>query len=385
MQTVQVIVGENTEVRVGLLPLIDLNPDLVFVFGPSTSLNQLAPHLVRLVPDASCFGCSTAFAVAASGVESGQCIVTGVRFDSSTIIQASTSVTGKGDSFDAGIFLGESLPKEGLRAVLVLCQGVGVSGSAVVRGLNRTLGNGVPIVGGLASRIEGYRQTSVLDRSGCGSERIAALGLYGNTLRFGFGVEGGWSPFGPARKVTACAGNVLYELDGEPALDVYRRYLGDYARDLPVVGRFFPFAVLDSNHDEIGLIRSMLGIDEKTGGLRFGDEIAPDAYLRMMHANTDKLVGGAEAAAEAALDMMGGALSQHGLAFVVSCVGRELVMGERVEEEIEAVADVVGQGVVMAGFYSFGEIAPGARNAEAKLHNQTVMIACFDEAAGEHA
>ena len=194
MQTVQVIVGENTEVRVGLLPLIDLKPDLVFVFGPSTSLSQLAPHLVRLFPDASCFGCSTAFAVAASGVESGQCIVTGVRFDSSTIIQASTSVTGKGDSFDAGLVLGESLPKEGLRAVLVLCQGVGVSGSAVVRGLNRTLGNGVPIVGGLASRIEGYRQTSVLDRSGCGSERIAALGLYGDSLRFGFGVEGAGPP-----------------------------------------------------------------------------------------------------------------------------------------------------------------------------------------------
>ena len=185
--------------------------------------------------------------------------------------------------------------------------------------------------------------------------------------------------------MTACAGNVLYELAVEPALDVYRRYLGDYARDLPVVGRFFPFAVLDSNHNEIGLIRSMLGIDEKTGGLRFGDEIPPDAYLRMMHANTDKLVGGAEAAAEAALDMMGGVLSQHGLAFVVSCVGRELVMGERVEEEVEAVADAVGRGVAVARFYSFGEIAPGARNAEAKLHNQTVMIACFDEVVGEHA
>lgn len=379
MQTLQAIVGENTDIQVELLPLVELKPDLVFVFGPSEVLCQVAPVLALCFPLAHRLGCSAAFAIFASGIEKARCVVTAVHFDASSVVEVSARLASKEGSFDAGRHLGESLPKDGLRAVLLLCQGVGIRGSAVVAGINQALDGAVPVVGGLASRREGYRQTKVLDDSGCGSETIVALGLYGRTLRFGFGVHGGWSPFGPARKVTGCAGNVLYELDGEPALEVYRRYLGDYARDLPVVGHFFPFAMLNSNHDEIGLIRSMLAVDEKTGGLRFGDEIAPDGYLRMMHASTDKLVGGVEMAAESARRMIGEEDLHHGLIFMVSCVGRELVMGERVEEEIEAVADIFGGGFPVAGFYSFGEIGPTGRDLSAKLHNQTVMVAYLDE------
>ncbi len=379
MQTVQAILGDTADVQATLSPLIELKPDLVFVFGPSEALCHLAPALVEYFPSARRIGCSAAFAISAAGVEQARCVVTAVRFESSSIVQASVPLEGQEKSFDAGKRLGESLPKDGLRAVLLLCQGVRIRGSDLLSGINAVLGATVPVVGGLASRKEGYYQTRVLDDSGCGSETIVALGLYGSSLRFGFGVHGGWSPFGPARKVTRCEGNVLYELDGEPALDVYRRYLGDYARDLPVVGRFFPFAMLDSNHDEIGLIRSMVAVDETTGGLRFGDEMNPDCYLRMMHASTDRLVGGVETAAESARRMLAGGNSYRGLIFMVSCVGRELVMGERVEEEIEAATEVFGGEVSITGFYSFGEVSPAGLDSGCKLHNQTVMVAYLDE------
>ncbi len=379
MQTVQAILGDAADAGVTFAPLIAMKPDLVFAFGPSESLCNLAPALTEYFPGIRRIGCSSAFAISSAGLEQSNCVVTAVRFDASSIIEASVRLASKEGSFDAGKRLGASLPRDGLRAVLLLGQGVKIRGSALLAGINEALETVVPVVGGLASRKEGYYQTWVLDESGCGSETIVALGLYGNSLRFGFGVHGGWSPFGPARKVTRCEGNVLYELDGEPALDVYRRYLGDYARDLPTVGHFFPFAMLDGNHEEIGLIRSMLAVDEKTGGLRFGDEVIPDSYLRMMHANTDKLVGGVETAAEAARRMIGGGDSYHGLIFMVSCVGRELVMGERVEEEIEVAAEVFGGEVPIAGFYSFGEISPTGEDAACKLHNQTVMVAYIDE------
>ena len=219
----------------------------------------------------------------------------------------------------------------------------------------------------------------MLDDSGVGDGAVVALGLYGEQLRFGFGVQGGWTPFGAARKVTRCEGNILYELDGEPALDVYRRYLGDYAKDLPLVGQFFPFAMLDANHQEVGLIRSMLGIDVAAGALKFGDDIVPGSYLRMMHASTDRLVSGAESAAESAMRMVPGNGHGKGMVFMVSCVGRELVMGERVEEEVEGALDVFGKDVPLAGFYSFGEISPLSPGEISKLHNQTVMVAYLDE------
>jgi len=203
------------------------------------------------------------------------------------------------------------------------------------------------------------------------------LGLYGEQLNFCHGSFGGWSPFGPARKVTRSVSNVLFELDGEPALEVYKRYLGEHAAELPASGLLFPFAMLGKNHDEVGLIRTILGIDEQNGSLTLAGEIDPEGYLRLMHANTDALVEGAEAAAETAKQMLAG--DGQGLVLLVSCVGRKLVMGGRVDEEVEAVGEVFGQGAVLAGFYSYGEISPFSPSLECKLHNQTMTVTYIGE------
>ena len=211
--------------------------------------------------------------------------------------------------------------------------------------------------------------------SSFGSEAISR----GEQLVFAHGSFGGWSPFGPARKVTRCANNVLFELDGESALEVYKRYLGEHAKGLPASGLLFPFAMLGKDHSEVGLIRTILGVDEANGSLTLAGDIDPEGYLRLMHASTDALVEGAEAAAEAAQAMRGNA--GEGLALLVSCVGRKLVMGGRVDEEVEAVGDVFGQGATLAGFYSYGEISPFSPSVDCKLHNQTMTITYLSETA----
>jgi hypothetical protein len=177
--------------------------------------------------------------------------------------------------------------------------------------------------------------------------------------------------------VTRCENNVLYELDGESALQVYKKYLGEHAKGLPASGLLFPFAMLGSDHSEVGLIRTILGVDEAAGSLTLAGEIDPNGYLKLMHANTDALVDGAEAAAQAAVKMQNHPGS--GLALLVSCVGRKLVMGGRVDEEVEAVADVFGTGATLAGFYSYGEISPFTKAVECKLHNQTMTITYMSE------
>jgi hypothetical protein len=276
------------------------------------------------------------------------------------------------DSEDAGRRLAAQLPRESLRAVLILGQGVAINGSALIIGMTEVLGPDVPITGGLAGDAAAFTETWVLNQSGVHHDELVCLGLYGDALRFSHGSFGGWSPFGPARKVTRCDHNVLYELDGEPALDIYKRYLGDHASGLPASGLLFPFAMLGSDHSDIGLIRTILAVDESVGSLTLAGEIDPDGYLRLMHAGTDALVEGAEAAAHAARQMQEG--DGSGLVLLVSCVGRKLVMGGRVDEEIEAVAEVFGQGACIAGFYSNGEISPFTGNRECKLHNQTMTI-----------
>ena len=283
------------------------------------------------------------------------------------------------DSRAAGTRLAAQIPRDGLAGVLVFGQGVRINGSALVEGLAAGLPAGLPITGGLAGDGGAFQHTWVLDGATATDDGIVALGLYGPSLRFAHGSFGGWQVFGPARKVTRALGNVLYELDGEPALDVYKRYLGDHAKDLPASGLLFPFAMLGDDHAATGLIRTILAVDAAEGSLTLAGEIVEGGFLKLMHASTDALVNGAEAAAEAARAMPGS--PDEGLALLVSCVGRKLVMGGRVDEEVEAVGAVLGQGATLAGFYSYGEISPFSPSPDCKLHNQTMTITWLGEAA----
>ncbi len=204
------------------------------------------------------------------------------------------------------------------------------------------------------------------------------MGLYGDNLRLGYGSFAGWVPFGPARKVTRCEDNVLYELDGERALDIYKRYLGEHAARLPASGLLFPFEMLGEGQETRGIFRTILGVDEKEGSLTLAGDIDPHGYLKLMHSNTERLIDGAETAARAAL---GNAGDRHGksLAVLVSCVGRKLVMGDRVDEEVEAVVELLGASTTVTGFYSNGEIAGADFLGECHLHNQTMTITWIAE------
>jgi hypothetical protein len=380
MKTLQRVVRSMAEVFPALDELQAISPQWVLVFGSASLLAEpdLSASLRASFPEAILTGCSTAGEISQQGVDDNTCVITAVHFDQVQVVSASTQLADMADSRAAGVRIGEQMQAPALRAVIVFGPGVEINGSALVDGISSVIGNNVPLTGGLAGDGGAFKKTWTLGPEGVRDDTVVAIGLLGQGLQFSHGSFGGWEPFGPARKVTRCEGNVLYELDGAPALDVYKRYLGDYARDLPASGLLFPFSMLGENHDASGLIRTILAVSEKEGSLTLAGEIVPDGYLKLMHASTDSLVSGAESAAEAASDMLGSA--GDGLAILVSCVGRKLVMGERVDEEVEAVGDVLGQGALLTGFYSYGEISPFAPGVECKLHNQTMTITCLREA-----
>lgn len=356
-----------------------IQPNLIVVFGSVEHFRADATvdQLNSLFPTATVVGCSTAGEISGDGVDDGSCVVTAIEFANTPLSFGSTPLPSMDDSFAAGVRLGQALAGSDLKAVLVFGPGVQINGSALLDGMTSIIGNDVTITGGLAGDGGAFQQTFTVGPDGISDRHIVAVGLHGEQLRLGHGSFGGWEAFGPARKVTRCAGNILYELDGEPALDVYKRYLGDHASGLPASGLLFPFAMLGEDHNAIGLIRTILGIDEAQGSLTLAGEINANGYLKLMHASTDKLVNGAESAAQAAADMF--ASRGERLAILVSCVGRKLVMGNRVDEEVEAVAEVLGQDAILTGFYSYGEISPFAPGAACKLHNQTMTITCLSE------
>jgi hypothetical protein len=263
-----------------------------------------------------------------------------------------------------------------LRHVFVLSDGLSVNGSDLARGLASGVSEGVSITGGLSGDGTDFAETWVIDDTAAGAQRIAAVGLYGDHLHVGYGSMGGWKPFGPLRSITRAEGNVLYELDRHSALDLYKTYLGGHAAQLPASGLLFPIVVTGAQGGE-GVVRTVLSVNDQDGSMTFAGDIPQGGTAQLMKTNVDDLVDGATAAAETSLAGLGGKRPE--LALLVSCVGRKLVMKQRVEEEVEAIRDIFGADTKMAGFYSYGELSPFRQGGECRLHNQTMTITALTE------
>ncbi|CAK0741059.1 Histidine kinase [Azospirillaceae bacterium] len=375
--------GENIEDQLGS---VDVGTwDLVLVFGPvgRFAAPGFAETLAMAFPGSVLVGCTTAGEITGEGIHEDCCVITALRFNAARVRAAAADVEEIAGSLAAGMTLGRVLGDPDLAGVLVFGRGLDINGSALIDGLVSQIGTIIPVFGGLAGDGGAFKRTWTLAPTGVSDRQVVGVGFYGSSLRFGHGSFGGWEPFGPTRKITRASGNILYELDGEPALSIYKRYLGSYAADLPASGLLYPLEMLNQDYSTLGLIRTILGIDEAAGSLILAGAVDENGYLRLMHASTNALIEGAEKAAQASVGQLGrkpGAQPGQSLALLVSCVGRKLVMGDQVDDEILAVADQIGTEFTLSGFYSYGEISPMTGSMDCKLHNQTMTVTLLSEA-----
>jgi hypothetical protein len=354
---------------------------LVMAFGASEHLAgpSLLEPLAAAWPEAVLVGCTTAGEIAGTRVYDHALVATAVTFDAVRVRGTALALERMEESEAAGRTLGMRLREDDLAHVLLLSDGLRVNGSELARGIAEVLPAGVAVTGGLAGDGEAFRETRAFlgprPEPGC----VVGVGLYGDALRIGYGSLGGWDPFGPERLVTRSAGNVLHELDGRSALDLYRTYLGEYADQLPASGLLFPLRVRRPGKREEGVVRTILSIDNETGTMTFAGDVPEGAYAQFMKANFERLIDGATGAARASHERLGKGPAD--LALLISCVGRKMVLKQRIEEEVEGVRDVLGDEAVLAGFYSYGEISPLVTEARCALHNQTMTITTMSEAA----
>ena len=198
-----------------LAHLGDHGPQLVLVFGAARMMDnpELLTHLRAALPHAVLAGCSTAGEIGAGGVSDASLVLTALRFDAPGVSLATTELASMDDSHAAGTRLAGLLQHQGLRAVLLFGQGVGISGSALIDGLAGVLPEGVAISGELAGDGGAFVRTLTLSTKAVSDRQLVAVGLHGERMRAHHGSFHGWEPFGPARRVTRAAGNVLYALD----------------------------------------------------------------------------------------------------------------------------------------------------------------------------
>jgi hypothetical protein len=358
-------------------PSLDSPRTLVLAFAAPAYRDRLEifAELATAFPSSAILGCSTSGEIDQARVLDDSITVAIVRFAETRVRVAHAHLESAAASEAAGTAIADALRADDLRAVFVLSEGVQVNGSELVRGINAGLPSSVVVTGGLAGDGTRFEHTFVLADGVPHSNVVAAVGLYGSAVRVTHGSQGGWDAFGPERLVTASTGNVLQALDGRPALTLYKEYLGERASGLPSSALLFPLAVRSSRDQTPSVVRTVLSVDEATQSMTFAGDVPVGHYARLMRANFDRLVLGAQGAGVEALGAHDGPM----LSIAISCVGRRLVLRERTEEETEATLETLPPGTTQVGFYSYGELSPQGLG-RCDLHNQTMTLTIVSEA-----
>ena len=379
MKTEQCIITESGKWLKNSGNSLKNHAQLVLVFGNRELLkNQQNIELVKQAyPLAQIIGCSTSGEIFNEEVYNNEIIVTAAYFEKTTIEIAREQILSMEDSYSVGERLAARLDKEHLVHIMLFSEGLNINGSELTKGINNQLNDRVSVTGGLAGDQNMFEETVIVCNSAGVNNQVVAIGFYGEYLQVGYGSMGGWDSFGVDREVTKSKNNILYELDGQPALDLYKRYLGIHAANLPASALLFPLNLRLQN-SETSLVRTILSINEEDGSMVFAGDIPQGEYVRLMNANFDRLIDGANGAAE--MSKISLRNSDPDLAILISCVGRKLVLKQRVEEELETIREVLGEKAAITGFYSYGEICPiKPFEQHCELHNQTMTITIFKE------
>lgn len=359
------------------------SPELVLVLGGNAPLKDPAKfdEIRSWYPNAHIISASTAGEIIKTEVSDDALVLTAIKFEKTTLQFVEANISQAEESEAVGKKLAENLPKEGLVHAMIFSDGLSVNGTTLIKGLLSELPKDVSVTGGLVGDGARFKETLVgLDKMP-EQKKLVCVGFYGSNIKIGYGSLGGWDSFGISRLITKAKGNVLYELDEKPALALYKEYLGELAKDLPASGLLFPLSlkVKTDAGGEVELVRTILAVDEATQSMTFAGDMPEGTTAQFMKANFDRLVDGASGAASMSIESLGGEKAE--LAILVSCIGRKLVLKERIEDEIEAVQEKIGSQAAIIGFYSYGEISPTTpTERQCQLHNQTMTITTFREA-----
>ena len=352
---------------------------LVFAFGEVSLLKDINnfKQIREFYPKAEIISCSTAGEIIGTEVRNDNIVATAISFDKTRIKSVAENIKDMSESKSLGERLAKKINQKDLKHAMVFADGLGVNGSEIAKGINSVFPDNVAVTGGMAGDQDKFKETIVGLNESIGKNMVVLIGFYGDDLQVGYGSVGGWDPFGLERLVTKSKGNVLYELDNQPVLELYKKYLGKMAEGLPSTGLLFPLSVRTKDK-KTNLVRTVLSIDEKGKSMTFAGDIMEGSYAQLMKANFDRLIEGASNAAKKSKEINSFDLPE--LAILISCVGRKLVLKQRIEEEVESVQKVLGKQAVMTGFYSYGEISPAVETSKkCELHNQTMTITIFKE------
>lgn len=352
------------------------NAQLCLVFGSRYTLEQHSEALQQLktkYPLAFVVSCSTAGNIMDEALLDETLVATAVEF-AHTRVDVRSFHIGETDAAELGRTIAHTLDASDLAGILLFST-TGINAGQLLNGINAQLRGRVPVSGGVAGDDYRFERTLTGLNEHLDEHQIVVVAFYSSKLHIAHGSKGGWDTFGPVRTITKSQGNVLFEIDGKPVLDLYKQYLGDKASELPASALLFPFTIIDAQTSE-PLVRGVQNVDESNGSIILFGDVEEGMKIQLMRANFDNLISGA---GDSAKEAFVSDTHPPQLAILISCVARRLVLGQLTEEEFSESKKVLGNQASICGFYSYSELSPLVGDNACHLHNQTMTITTFSE------
>jgi hypothetical protein len=358
-----------------LEPSKNLEVKLVLVFASKATIKHeytSIPFLKSNFPNAEIVLSSTAGEIYNDLIHEKSILISAFEFKSTEIKTISQELI-ENNNFKNGKDMAKFLNSADLRFVMIFSDGMKTYGKHLIDGVNSIFSSNVIVSGGMSGDDGLFKETYLGLNDSPKPNNIVMVGFYGDQLKVSNSAKGGWEVFGQKRKVTKSKANILYEIDGNPALDLYEKYLGNFAKDLPGSALLYPFKIIYPN-DTVSVIRTILSIDRETKSLIFAGDIPEGTDMYLMHTNKKGLVNGAIEAIDCALKE----INNPELAIAVSCIGRKQVMKEWAEDEIDAIRSKTSN-IPLIGFYSYGEFSTSLIDGKCHLHNETMCVTLLRE------
>jgi hypothetical protein len=354
-------------------------PDWVLAFFSA----DLDPALVQkglarsLPPEVVLVGCSSYAEIDSAEALTRSVTLLGCRSASCKAQAASLPADGRSPR-ELGRALGAQLAPFSPRLLLLFPDVLTVNATQLLRGVQEVFGSEFPIIGGAPADSGAFQRTHLLCGRTLQTSGVVALALRG-PLHISTAARSGYLPISIARTATRVeAGNVLLELDGRPALDVYREFLGPRAGEMPAVSVEFPLGIVQEGREAApALTSAIFKVDEARRALILGGDIPAGGQLRILSAARTEVLAGAKAATELACR----GLPNPDVALLFNCMSRKVSLGPRYKDEYAGALSLLPAELPKVGFYTFGELSPMHGVTEHHESTYTLALLKLDEAA----
>jgi hypothetical protein len=242
-------------------------------------------------------------------------------------------------------------------------------GKTLVHELSEAIGRDKIFFGGMAGDDFTLTGTAVFNKNRETNHGLIVLILDSDRVSLNGMAITGWKKLGISRKVTKSKGKLLYSIDGNPAVDMYLKYLGKSEqggdRDFNLLEELsfeYPFIVERDNSHET-LIKSPMSIDYEENALVMDMEMKEGETFWFSVPPDFDIVEEIIDEAKEVKNLVGG---DADALLVFSCAGREPALGPLVTMENEGLAEVWNS--PMAGFFTYGEFGR-AKNGQQHVHS----------------